>query len=322
MQNAFSKYNRKQVLAMAFQKAKREQIWAKILLNSPSGGGKSYSALRLATGMARKCGSRVAAIDTENGRIRYYANEFDFDDMQLAEPYSPEKYIEAIDEAVKAGYKVLVVDSISHEWNFCLDLVNNMPGSNSYTKWKSVTPRHNAFMEKILQAPIHIIATVRGKDEYVLEDTNGKKVPKKVGLGYTQRDGAEFNYTVTLNLDQSTHRFSATKDNTHLFEDRYDVLTEADGEAIYDWANSGEVPAPKTKNTAAPATTAATANDVPSKIIEIDAKVKKLQANGVSKDDIVAAIKNVMVSTANYNRIEDFKTADAVLANLNDLEEN
>lgn len=307
---------------MAFQKAKREQIWAKILLNSPSGGGKSYSALRLATGMARKCGSRVAAIDTENGRIRYYANEFDFDDMQLAEPYSPEKYIEAIDEAVKAGYKVLVVDSISHEWNFCLDLVNNMPGSNSYTKWKSVTPRHNAFMEKILQAPIHIIATVRGKDEYVLEDTNGKKVPKKVGLGYTQRDGAEFNYTVTLNLDQSTHRFSATKDNTHLFEDRYDVLTEADGEAIYDWANSGEVPAPKTKNTVAPATTAATANDVPSKIIEIDAKVKKLQANGVSKDDIVAAIKNVMVSTANYNRIEDFKTADAVLANLNDLEEN
>lgn len=307
---------------MAFQKAKREQIWAKILLNSPSGGGKSYSALRLATGMARKCGSRVAAIDTENGRIRYYANEFDFDDMQLAEPYSPEKCIEAIDEAVKAGYKVLVVDSISHEWNFCLDLVNNMPGSNSYTKWKSVTPRHNAFMEKILQAPIHIIATVRGKDEYVLEDTNGKKVPKKVGLGYTQRDGAEFNYTVTLNLDQSTHRFSATKDNTHLFEDRYDVLTEADGEAIYDWANSGEVPAPKTKNTAAPATTAATANDVPSKIIEIDAKVKKLQANGVSKDDIVAAIKNVMVSTANYNRIEDMKTADAVLANLNDLEEN
>ena len=307
---------------MAFQKAKREQIWAKILLNSPSGGGKSYSALRLATGMARKCGSRVAVVDTENGRIRYYANEFDFDDMQLEEPYSPEKYIEAIDEAVKAGYKVLVIDSTSHEWNFCLDLVNNMPGSNSYTKWKSVTPRHNAFMEKILQAPIHIIATVRGKDEYVLEDSNGKKIPKKVGLGYTQRDGAEFNYTVTLNLDQATHRFSATKDNTHLFEDRYDVLTEADGEAIYDWANSGETPAPKAKNTAAPATTNATANDVPSKIIEIDAKVKKLQANGVSKDDIVAAIKNVMVSTANYNRIEDMKTADAVLANLNDLEEN
>ena len=305
---------------MAFQKAKREQIWAKVLLNSPSGGGKTYSALRLAAGIARKCGSRVAAIDTENGRIRYYANEFDFDDMQLEEPYSPEKYMDAIDEAVKAGYKVLVIDSTSHEWNFCLDLVNNMPGTNSYTKWKSVTPRHNAFQEKILQAPIHIIATVRGKDEYVLEDSNGKKIPKKVGLGYTQRDGAEFNYTVTLNLDQSTHRFSATKDNTHLFEDRYDVLTEADGEAIYEWANSGEAPAPKPKPTITPVT--AKVEDVPSKILAIDAKVKQLQNQGVAKEDLVAAIKNVMGTTANYNRITDMQTANDVLAKLNELEGN
>lgn len=305
---------------MAFQKAKREQIWAKVLLNSPSGGGKTYSALRLAAGIARKCGSRVAAIDTENGRIRYYANEFDFDDMQLEEPYSPEKYMDAIDEAVKAGYKVLIIDSTSHEWNFCLDLVNNMPGTNSYTKWKSVTPRHNAFQEKILQAPIHIIATVRGKDEYVLEDSNGKKVPKKVGLGYTQRDGAEFNYTVTLNLDQSTHRFSATKDNTHLFEDRYDVLTEADGEAIYEWANSGEAPAPKPKSATSPVT--AKVEDVPSKILAIDAKVKQLQNQGVAKEDLVAAIKNVMGTTANYNRITDMQTANDVLAKLNELEGN
>lgn len=305
---------------MGFQKAKREQIWAKVLLNSPSGGGKTYSALRLATGMAKKCGSRVAAIDTENGRIKYYANEFDFDDMQLAEPYSPEKYMEAIDEAVKAGYKVLIIDSISHEWNFCLDLVNNMPGSNSYTKWKTVSPRHNTFQEKILQSPIHIIATVRGKDEYVLEDSNGKKVPKKVGMGYTQRDGTEFNYTVTLNLDQSTHRFDATKDNTHLFEDRYDVLTEADGEAIYNWANSGEVPAPKPK--AAPAPVPAAAEDVPSKILEIDAKAKQLQTAGVDKAEIGAAIKSVMGNTANYNRIDNLETANRVLAKLNELEGN
>lgn len=303
---------------MAFQKAKREQIWAKVLLNSPSGGGKTYSALRLATGMAQKCGSRVAAIDTENGRIRYYANEFDFDDMQLEEPYSPEKYMQAIDEAVNAGYKVLVIDSTSHEWNFCLDLVNNMPGTNSYTKWKSVTPRHNAFTEKILQSPIHIIATVRGKDEYVLEESNGKKIPKKVGLGYTQRDGAEFNYTVTLNLDQATHRFSATKDNTHLFEDRYDVLTEADGAAIFDWANSGEAPAPKPKDTTPAPTTSAP--DLHSTILAIDAKAKELQTSGVDKNEIVAVIKGVMGNTANYNRITDIAMAHDLLSKLNTME--
>lgn len=304
---------------MGFQKAKKEQIWAKILLNAPSGGGKTYSALRLATGIAKKCGSRVAAIDTENGRIRYYAEEFDFDDMQLSEPYSPEKYMTAIDEAVKAGYKVLVIDSLTHEWNFCLDLVNNMPGTNSYTKWKTVTPRHDAFKEKILQSPIYIIATVRGKDEYVLEDSNGKKVPKKVGLGYSQRDGLEFDYTVTLNLDQNTHRFSATKDNTHLFEDRYDILTEEDGEAIYNWANSGDAPAKMPKAEPAPAPVP---EDLPSKILKIDSLAKALQTKGVAKSDIVDAIKSVMGSTANYNRITDMKMADDVLAKLNELEEN
>lgn len=224
---------------MAFVKAKKEKIWTKILLGGSSGSGKTYSALRLATGLAKKCGSGIAAIDTEAGRIRYYANEFDFSDMQLTEPFTPEKYIEAINDAVSSGFKVLIIDSISHEWNYCVDIHDKMPG-NSWTNWAKVTPRHDAFMEKILQAPIHIIATVRGKDEYVLEEKNGKQTPKKVGLGFKQRDGVEYNYTATFNIAQDTHIAEATKDNTHIFEGRYEVLTEKDGEALYDWANTGE----------------------------------------------------------------------------------
>lgn len=224
---------------MAFVKAKKEKIWTKILLGGSSGSGKTYSALRLATGLAKKCGSGIAAIDTEAGRIRYYANEFDFSDMQLTEPFTPEKYIEAINDAVDSGFKVLIIDSISHEWNYCVDIHDKMPG-NSWTNWSKVTPRHDAFMEKILQAPIHIIATVRGKDEYVLEEKNGKQTPKKVGLGFKQRDGVEYNYTATFNIAQDTHIAEATKDNTHIFEGRYEVLTEKDGEALYDWANAGE----------------------------------------------------------------------------------
>lgn len=224
---------------MAFVKAKKEKIWTKVLLGGSSGSGKTYSALRLATGLAKKCGSGIAAIDTEAGRIRYYANEFDFSDMQLTEPFTPEKYIEAINEAVSSGFKVLIIDSISHEWNYCVDIHDKMPG-NSWTNWSRVTPRHDAFMEKILQAPIHIIATVRGKDEYVLEEKNGKQTPKKVGLGFKQRDGVEYNYTATFNIAQDTHIAEATKDNTHIFEGRYEVLTEKDGEALYDWANTGE----------------------------------------------------------------------------------
>lgn len=224
---------------MAFVKAKKEKIWTKVLLGGSSGSGKTYSALRLATGLAKKCGSGIAAIDTEAGRICYYANEFDFSYAQLTEPFTPEKYIEAINDAVSSGFKVLIIDSISHEWNYCVDIHDKMPG-NSWTNWSKVTPRHDAFMEKILQAPIHIIATVRGKDEYVLEEKNGKQTPKKVGLGFKQRDGVEYNYTATFNIAQDTHIAEATKDNTHIFEGRYEVLTEKDGEALYDWANTGE----------------------------------------------------------------------------------
>ena len=311
---------------MTFVKATKEQIWLKVFLNAPSGGGKTYSALRLAKGIAKACGSKIAAIDTENRRIRYYADEFDFDDMTMEAPYSPEKYIEAIQDAIDGGYKVLIIDSMTHEWTYCLDLVNNMPGTNTYTKWKTVTPRHDAFKENILQAPVHIIATVRGKDEYTLEEQNGRKVPKKVGLGYSQRDGLEFDYTVSLNLDQDTHRFQATKDNTHLFEGRYDVLTEKDGEALYAWANQGTAnapvsiaPEPKT-TLAAPAPAAPEtppATELDSVIADIDSAAQALSASGMKKPDIAKVIKEVTGGMANYKNITDIEVAKKVLAALN-----
>ena len=223
-----------------FQKAKREKIKVKVLLAGPSGSGKTYTALRLAKGIASKTNGKVAAIDTETGRIRYYANEFDFDDMQLEKPFTPEKYLEAIGSASNGDYAVLIIDSITHEWEEILKIHDAMPG-NSYTNWQKLTPRHDSFVKGILEAPIHIIATVRGKDEYVLEEKNGKQTPKKVGLGYKTRDGVEYEYTVTFNLAQDTHVADTTKDNTHLFEGNYEVLTEKHGEALFDWANSGEV---------------------------------------------------------------------------------
>lgn len=115
------------MIVLGFNKAKREKIWAKILLNGPSGSGKTYSALRLATGLAQQCGSRIAAIDTESGRIRYYADEFDFDDMELTN-FAPEKFVEAIDEAINGGYKVLIIDSSSSEWKYLNDEHDKMSG--------------------------------------------------------------------------------------------------------------------------------------------------------------------------------------------------
>ena len=92
---------------MGFKKAKKEQVWLKVLLSGASGSGKSYSALRLATGIYSKCGgSGIAYIGTEGSRDKYYANEFDYDLCQLQAPYTADKYLAELSTAIKEGYKV------------------------------------------------------------------------------------------------------------------------------------------------------------------------------------------------------------------------
>lgn len=292
-----------------FKKAVKEKIWVKILLGGASGSGKTFSALRLATGLANAAGGEVAAMDTENGRMLYYADEFDFAYLKMEEPYTPESYIELIDSAVEAGFKVLIIDSITHEWDYCLRTHDRMPG-NSYTNWQKITPRHDAFMEKVLQAPIHIIATVRGKDEYVLEEKNGKQAPTKVGLGYKQRDGLEYDYTATFNLSQDTHIANPMKDNTHMFEGRYEVLTEKDGEKLYEWANNGkeaELSVKKTKTESI--------DTVIEKIAQI---VPELVDKGIERAIVSKTIKDIC-GTANYQKIEDVETAKEVLEKLQEI---
>lgn len=231
-------------MAVGFQKAKREQVWLKVLLSGASGSGKSYSALKIATGIAKQCNSGIAYIGTEGSRNKYYADEFDYDLLELEEPFECEKYIEAIDAAVQAGYKVLIIDSMTHEWKWLNDVHDKMPG-NSFTNWGKLKPRHNKFMDKVLNSPIHVITTARGKDDWVLEEKNGKQVPKKVGMGQQQDKDISYEYTVSLMIAQDTHVASADKDNTKLFDGRFEVLTEKDGIRLYEWANKGEAPTPK-----------------------------------------------------------------------------
>jgi DNA polymerase III delta prime subunit len=308
-----------------FQKARREKIWLKCLFGGPSGSGKTYTALRVATGIARKMGKLIAAIDTENGRIRYYANEFEFSDVQLEVPFTPEKYIEIIDAAVDDGFGILLIDSITHEWDYCLEVHNKMPG-NSYTNWAKITPRHDAFMEKILQSPIHILATVRGKDEYTLENKDGKQTPKKIGLGYKQRDNVEYNYTVTFNIDQQNHVADATKDNTHLFEGRYEMLTEKDGEKLFDWANSGEDATP-TKKADKPAKkneeTDAKEDPLAKAKTMIGDLAKSLTDSGVERETVSDLIKKYNIingkGTANYNKLTDVDIARTIYKELKKL---
>lgn len=232
---------------MGFKKAVREKVWLKVELSGTSGSGKTKSALRMATGIVNKCGGEgIAFISSEGSRSLYYADQYEYDILELND-YSPEEYISAIDEAVGLGYKVIIIDSSSHEWQWLNDLHSKMKG-NSFTNWAPLKARHKLFVNKILQCPAHVIVCARSKTEWVMEDKNGKQVPKKAGLGIEGDKQFDYEFTVALSIDQGTHIASVDdggKDNTGLFNQRYEVLTENHGAMLYEWANSGEVPAPK-----------------------------------------------------------------------------
>lgn len=239
------------------KKAVREKIYTKIALMAPSGGGKTYSALRLATGMAEEINketgkdAKILMVNTEAKRGYYYANEFDYDIIDLEAPFNPEKFVDVIKFAVDSGYSILILDSTSHEWEGkggCLELQQQAGGT--YQAWSKVTPRHNRFITALADSEINIIATMRGKDQYEMtKDDRGKITVQKLGVGARQRDGFEYEFTCSFLLDPKTNCAEVEKDNSHLFEGQGPkLLTEEDGIALVKWANSGEGYTPINRN--------------------------------------------------------------------------
>jgi hypothetical protein len=224
---------------MKLKTATRKRAKIKMALQGPSGSGKTYSSLLIAHGLCDDW-SRVAVVDTENSSSDLYANLGEYNVIELCVPHSPERYTEAIDTCVKAGMEVIILDSVTHEWEFLLNYHASLQG-NSFTNWSKVTPRHNAFVQKILASPCHIICTVRTKTDYVMTEKNGKQVPEKVGLKSVQRDGLDYEMTLVFDLDIKNHAL-ASKDRTGLFfgkpEHKLSVQT---GGLIADWCNIGDV---------------------------------------------------------------------------------
>lgn len=226
---------------MQLQKASRKKAKIKMALQGPSGSGKTYGALLIAFGL---CGSweKIAVIDTENSSSNLYSHLGEYLTLDIGMPYSPEKYIQAIKLCEQNKMEVIILDSVSHEWDGIggiLDIHSNMTG-NSFTNWGKLTPRHNAFVQAMLQSPAHIIVTIRSKQDYVLNEKNGKMVPEKVGLKGVQRDGLDYEFTIVLDVD-SKHNAIASKDRTNLFisKPEFQISTET-GRLINDWCNEGE----------------------------------------------------------------------------------
>ncbi|OLY92474.1 AAA domain-containing protein [Cnuella takakiae] len=228
---------------MQLRKATRKKAKIRLGLSAVSGGGKTYSALLIAYGI---CGdwSKVAIVDSENNSADLYAHLGDFNVLPLEAPFSPEKYIDAIHTCEKAGMEVIIVDSITHEWDGkggCLEIVESFGGK--YQDWAKVTPRHQAFIEAIVQSPCHMITTVRRKQDYEMtKDSSGKIKVEKGGLKEITREGFEYELTVNLELDMR-HNATASKDRTGLFMGKPAFVPSEDtGKIIVEWSESGEDP--------------------------------------------------------------------------------
>lgn len=233
-----------------FKKATRSQVKLRMALCGTSGSGKTYAALLIAKGI----GGPIAMIDTENGSGSLYEYICDYDVADIRPPFAVDKYIASIKEAERAGYNVLIIDSLSHAWagqGGLLEEVDRIAAAsrskNTYTAWRDITPLHNKLVDTILQCDMHVIVTMRTKTAYDLaKDDKGKLTPVKMGMAPIQRDGLEYEFTLVLDLENAEHTAIAGKDRTGLFDKKVFVPSEVTGKMLFDWLNQG-APLPSTE---------------------------------------------------------------------------
>jgi hypothetical protein len=192
---------------MPFKTAVKHESKLRLAIAGPSGSGKTYTSLAIATALAQ--GKPIALVDTEHGSASKYADLFAFDVLEIEPPFHPDRFGKAIIEAAAAGYAVVILDSLTHAWQGSgglLDEVDRiarqMRSPNTFAAWKDATPIQNRLVEAIVGAPLHVIATMRSKQDYILTvNEKGNQVPKKVGMAPQQREGFEYEFDVFGEMD-------------------------------------------------------------------------------------------------------------------------
>ncbi|MCE9565820.1 MAG: ATP-binding protein [Planctomycetes bacterium] len=234
--------------------AKRKAVPMLISLSGVSGSGNTYSALLLAAGLAGK--GSVGFLDTENGRGSMYADSpgimaalpDGYEIAEIREPFTPESYTAAVEAFEKHGCKVLVIDSATHEWEGeggCTDIAENnkLKGMPNWAKAKML---HKRMMNHLLASSMHIIFCLRAREKTVIiKDSSGKEqfVPK--GLQPVQEKNFAFEMTLSLLLEEGTHRPIVTKcpePLLPLFQGEQPLVSKEMGRKLRAWADGG-VPA-------------------------------------------------------------------------------
>jgi hypothetical protein len=280
------------------QTVERKQSKVKIGLFGISGSGKTYSALKLARGLASDW-SKIYIIDSEiMGPTETGSSAYDslgpFKQLRLDPPYSPDRYILAIDACEKDGAEVIIIDSISHEWEGqggVLDMVN------AFGDWKKSGPKHTAFIEKIKKANTHVICCGRSKTKYEATPTfkNGKDTieVRKLGIGVISREGFDYELLTAFDINQD-HWATTSKDRTGLFADLPAFkIDEKTGEVFKQWAESGKE---------------VTQEELDNKEIE-SLRIQIAQVIGQKNIDAEEALKIAEINPSEILNVEDYRQA-------------
>jgi hypothetical protein len=222
---------------LVFTKAVRTATKIKMAITGPSGSGKTYSALSIAKGITDK----IALLDTEAASASLYSDIFNFDTITLSAPFEPKRFIEIIKAAEKAGYELLIIDSLSHSWSGeggALQKKEQLDArsgrQNAFTNWASVKKEQNELKEAILQSKMHIIVTLRAKQEHALTSDGNKNKVEKLGMAPIAEPGLEYEYSILFELAMN-HEAVAGKDRTGLFDGQIFKPTPQIGEKIKNW---------------------------------------------------------------------------------------
>lgn len=234
------------------EEAEREGARLVVGLDGVSGGGKTYTALQLAWGMANYDSKKVGFICTENKRGRLYSNSLvDQDGVvqrfligDLVAPFSPQRYIDAIQAFEKAGVEVLVIDSVSHEWEGiggCDDIAN--AGNPKNPRWNVAKSEHKRFMNALLQSPMHIIVCMRAREKTKQEYVDGKLKITPLGVQPIQEKNFVFELTASLRMwdgGKAQEVLKCPAELTHILGRGDDYITAADGAALRAWVDGAK----------------------------------------------------------------------------------
>jgi hypothetical protein len=230
---------------MQLRKAERKKVFVKVGLTAPSGHGKTFSGLLIGRGLASSW-EKVCLIDSEGSGDKYAGHKALgpyqvitlFDKENDPDRFSPARWVEAMKLAADEGMEVVILDSATHEWQWCLELKEKI--NKSINDWKIITPHHNKFIRAILQCPMHVIVCTRRKVEYILHEDGGRKRVEKAGMKSEMREGFEYELDVNIGLSRS-HLATIEKDRAGIFHDRPEfVPSEATGRELLAWSRAEE----------------------------------------------------------------------------------